>query len=233
MEAAFDELMILWGGIPETSTATLYMPALAADDILAAAALRYESPRLERADAHTLRCRIGDVTWVPLPAHTPLQVAGLLTIVLPPTVKTGEQYRIQVRQYSRRLGRITGTFEVLVAVRDAVDILTGEARLLAVLKSIALGIRPASGWFLVFQRYVTTVADRVRGLGGNPTRIGPSPAGHVPDGALPEQPASTLDRCCAQLQRRLHRLTLTLTLTLGIGFATLLLIFILLLLVKF
>jgi hypothetical protein len=166
---------------------------------------------------------------VPLPAHAPRQIAGLLTIVMPPTVKTGEKYRVLVRQYSKRRGRIIGTFEVLIAVRDAVDILAGEARLLAVLKSIALGIKPASAWFLVFQRYVATVANRVRGLGGDPNQIGPSPGGVVPEGALPKPPDNAFARCCSEVQRRLH----TLTLTLGVGVVVLLLILFLLLLKKF
>lgn len=229
VDAPFDELMILWGGIPDEAVATLYLPALRADDILAAAALRYEAPRLVKVDEHTVRCRVGDVSWVPLPAHEPRQVAGLVTIVLPPTVKTGEQYRVQVRQHSRRLGRIVGTFEVLIAVRDAVDILPSEARLLAVLRSIALGIRPASGWFQVFQRYVAIIADRVRGVGGDPTKIGPSPAGHVPDGALPERPARGLDDCCREARRGLRALTLLLVVSL----AVLLLILLLLLLRSF
>ena len=76
---------------------------------------------------------------------------------------------------------------------------------------------------------MATVADRVRGLGGDPTRIGPSPAGDIPDGALPKQPDNALARCCSELQRRLH----TLTLTLGVGLVVLLLILILLLFVKF
>lgn len=228
LEGAFDELMILWGGIPEAAQATLYMPAFEADDILDAAALRYDSPRLERVDAHTLRCRVGDISWVPLPAQSPRQVAALLTIVLPQTVKTGEKYRIQVRQYSRQLGRITGTFEVLILVRNAEDMLAGEARLLAVLKSIAMGLRPTSAWFLVFQRYVAIVADRVRGLGADPNRIGPSPAGQVPDGVLPAQPENVWGRCCAQLQRTLHRMTWVLAL----GLAVLVLLMLVMLLVK-
>jgi hypothetical protein len=233
-DGAFDELMILWGGIPEDSVATLYMPALRADDILAAAALRYEVPRLEKVDDHTIRCRVGDVSWVPLPAGEQRQVAGLFTIVLPQKVRTGEQYRVQVRQHSRAQGRIVGTFEVLIAVRNAEDILPGEARLLAVLRSIARGIPRASGWFNVFQRYVDVVADRVRGLGGDPTKIGPSSSGDVPKGALPERPGGELpvqqgvardDECCREVQRGLR----TLTIVLAAGLFLLVLILLLLL----
>jgi hypothetical protein len=131
-----------------------------------------------------------------------------------------------VRQHSRRLGRIVGTFEVLIAVRDAVDILPREARLLAVLKSIALGIHPASGWFQVFQRYVAVIADRVRGLGGDPAKIGPSRTGHVPDAALPQRPDRSREECCRDVSRRLQGFTLVL----GVGLAVLILLLLLLLL---
>lgn len=202
VEAAFDELMIVWGDLPDDAVATLYLPAFRADDILATAALRYGHTRLEKVDEHTIRCRIGDISYVPLPAEAPRQVAGLLTIILPPDVKTGESYRVIVRQHSPRRGRIVGTFELVIPVRDADDILPSEARLLAVLKSIAGGIRPNSLWFPVFSRYLAIIADRVRGLGGDPVLIGPSPTGHVPGEALPDDSGDTsIDECCEKVSR--------------------------------
>jgi hypothetical protein len=208
-EAAFDELMILWGGLPPDAVATLYMPALRADDVLAAAALRFESQRLEKVDEHTIRCPIGDITYVPLPAPQPRHVAGLLKVVLPKSVRTGETYKVVVRQHSRQLGRIVGTFELLIPVRDAEEILPGEARLLAVLKSIAQGIKPQSLWFPVFERYLGTTGARVRGVGGNPTLVEASPEGRVPAAALPDRPArGELDECCQEGARGLHRLTI-------------------------
>jgi hypothetical protein len=202
VEAAFDELMILWGDLPEDAVATLYLPALRADDILEAAALRYGHTRLDKVDESTIRCRIGDISYVPLPAKAPRQVAGLLTIVLPPEVKTGESYRVVVRQHSPQRGRIVGTFELLIPVGDAGDILPSEARLLAVLKSIAGGIRPNSLWFPVFSRYLAIITERVRGVGGDPAMIGPSPTGHVPRKALPDDSGDTsLDECCEKISR--------------------------------
>ena len=48
IEAAFDELMIVWGGVPEDAEATLYLPALRADDIITAASLRYGPSAISR-----------------------------------------------------------------------------------------------------------------------------------------------------------------------------------------
>ena len=56
-----DELMIQWGGIPEDSEVTVYLPDLDAEAILAAAARRSGPQRLERVDVHTIRCLVSDV----------------------------------------------------------------------------------------------------------------------------------------------------------------------------
>ncbi len=211
IESAFDELMIVWGGVPEDAEATLYLPALRADDIIAAASLRYGPPRIEKVDERTIRCRIGDITYVPLPAIGPTQVAGLLTIVLPQTVKTGQNFRVILHQHSRAQGRIAG-LRSGVPVQEAKELLPSEARLLAVFKSIAASIRPNSIWFPVFQRYLATIDGRVRGLGGNPDLIGPSPTGNVPDGALPIPPGTPgvdsfglIDKCCKEVARACGR----------------------------
>jgi hypothetical protein len=63
----------------------------------------------------------------------------------------------------------------------------------------------------VFQRYLATIDGRVRGLGGNPDLIGPSPTGNVPDGALPTPPGTPgvdsfglIDKCCKEVARALR-----------------------------
>lgn len=199
-EVAFDELIILWGDLPRDTEATLYLPSLRADDILAADALRVAPSRLEKVDDHTIRCQIADVTFVPLPAPTPTQVAGLMTIVLPQTVKTGQHFQVIVRQHSGSQRRIVGSFEVSIPVANADTIRRSEARFLAVLKSIAGTITPNSRWFSVFDRYLATVSDRVRGLGGNPAAIDPSPQGAIPDGALPSDPTDNdLEAFCEEM----------------------------------
>ena len=95
-----DELMIQWGGLPDDAEATLYMPALDADAIVAAAAVRGGPTRIERVDAHTVRCRIARVSYVPLTAPAPTLVAGLLTIRLPDTVKTGAELPCGARNWA-------------------------------------------------------------------------------------------------------------------------------------
>jgi hypothetical protein len=178
--AQIDELMIQWGGLPEDSEATLYLPALEADEILAAAALRPGLPQLERVDSHTIRCRVSDVSYVPLPAPAPMHLAGLITIRLPDSVRTGERFRVVVRQLGGSPRHVVGTFELFVSVSTSEVIRPEEESTLAVLKSIAGKIRPTSRWHPVFERYLEGLADKVRGVGGSPGEIGPSPTGEQP-----------------------------------------------------
>lgn len=211
--SSFDELMIEWGDLPRDSVATLYLPALRADAILDAVRARYQTVMLSKVDEHTLRCKLGDMTYVPLVANSPRHVAGLLTVVLPPSVKTGSKYRVIVRQYSRTRRRILGTFEFFIPVLDAPHILPSAARAFAVFQHIAQSIKPSSMWFSVMERYLAILRDRVRGLGGVPGLIGPSPHGLVPSEALPTMPpergpgAEDRAECCKDVGAGLRSLT--------------------------
>ena len=174
-----DELMIQWGGLPRDSEATLYMPALDADAIVAAAARRPGPLRLTSVDAHTVRCEVADVTYVPLVVPLPTAVAGLMTIRLPESVKTGQNFRVITRQIGGMPRRVLGTFELFIPVTAEAQVRPDEEHFLAVLKSIATKIAPNSRWYPVFQRYLEGTSDKVRGLGGSPDGIKPSATGEA------------------------------------------------------
>lgn len=131
-----DELMIQWGGVPEDAEATLFLPALDADAILGAAALRSGPQRLDRIDAHTIRCRVSDVSYIPLPAPAPMHIAGLITIRLPESVKTGQRFRVVVRQLGGFPRHVVGTFELFISVSTSEAIRPEEERTLSVLKPL-------------------------------------------------------------------------------------------------
>jgi hypothetical protein len=175
--AELDELMIQWNGLPEDSDVTVYLPSLDADAILAAAARRSGPQRLEKVDAHTVRCLVGDVSYIPLPAPEPTHVAGLITIRLPETVKVGERYNVIVRQVGGLPRYVVGTFELFIAVSTSERIRPEEERSLSVLKHIAGTIKPSSRWHAVFQRYLAVLNDKVRGVGGSPADVDPSTTG--------------------------------------------------------
>jgi hypothetical protein len=92
-----DELMITWGNTPSLSVASIYLPAVAAADIIALADKMYVKHRLSAIDAHTIRCPAGDVTLVPIPQGQG-RYAGLLSVDLPPKINRGDVYTIAVRQ---------------------------------------------------------------------------------------------------------------------------------------
>jgi hypothetical protein len=105
-----DELMIDWGNTPKGSVASIYLPAVSVDTILAMAGRLYTSHRLQRLDDHTLQCATGGITYIPIPAGAQVNYAGLLTVQTPATVKRGQVFHIIVRQVTNaaRGGKSSG-----------------------------------------------------------------------------------------------------------------------------
>jgi hypothetical protein len=73
--------------------------------------------------------------------------------------------------------RVLGIFELKVPVSTKSELLASEEGLLSILRWIEKSIPTQSRWYDVFQRYVGQVAGRVRGMGGDPAEISPSPTG--------------------------------------------------------
>ncbi len=97
-----DELMIAWGNTPVGIPATLYLPGVRASEVLDLAGRYFNLQTLEKVDDHTLQCKTAGVTYVPIPAGGPVDLAGLITIDLPSTVRQGETFRIVLRQVMDR-----------------------------------------------------------------------------------------------------------------------------------
>ena len=200
-----DELMIEWTSVPSGSVAELYLPAVAADTVLDMANALYTSHQLEVADAHTLRFPAGGASYVPLLSGQGLTYAGLLTLDLPAGIRNGDIYSAVVRQITgvaaskgeagnaaagtfrsnRQWRRTTGTFKLTIPVSTKALLLAPEERYLAVMKWICQAIPASSRWYLVMQRYLGLIADRVSAMGGNPSTIVASPDGNLPLSLLP------------------------------------------------
>jgi hypothetical protein len=172
-----DELMIRWNNLPRDSHAMLYMPDVDARLVVAAAAARNGPPVLTQRDDDTLLCRIGDVTYVPVPGPRDLNIPGLISIELPATVTKGQVFTATVHQVSGWPRRIIGSFQITVPVHGAPEILPRETRGLAVLRYIGLTIPTDNRWDKIWQRFLGQVSDRVRDLGGDPNAVHPSPTG--------------------------------------------------------
>ena len=106
--------------------------------------------------------------------------------------------------------------QLTIPVKVAEVLLEPEERLLAIMRWIDESIPANERWSPVFERYLEQIADRVRGFGGDPETIAPSPSGSLPrDGKhrrLHEHAftgkisgISTTDLAILRASRRLHR----------------------------
>lgn len=198
-----DELMIDWGNTPVGSLATLYLPGVSVTQILEMAVQMYRSHRLIRIDDHTLRCPTDGITYIPIPPGSDTNLAGLLSIDLPPTVRRDEVFTVVVRQvtstgkelpieprlqdspsenlaiveHSRKWRRILGTFQLTIPVRTKEEMLGPEERILSNLRWVQQSIPENNRWFPVFNRYVEQIANRVDALGGDSSQVEASPTG--------------------------------------------------------
>jgi len=199
--AQADELMITWGNTPAGSKASLYLPAVNASEIIALANAAYASHALTAADAHTVSCPVGGVTFMPIPKGMG-RFAGLLSVELPAGIVRGDVYHIAVRQiteaaavggrpgqiavHSASVGKaprrftwrqLVGAFQVTITISMKEPLLYPEERLLSWLKW-RISVTPHTNrWYPVLLRYIELIGGRVAGFGGNPGQILPSPYG--------------------------------------------------------
>ena len=172
-----DELMILWYNVPRDSEVKIYLPEVSVDEILRLNALRQHPLVLEKLDDHTVGCKVADVTIIPLPSAEEGNLPGLLSVTLPPGIRTGQTFRLSAQQISGGQNKILGGFQMTIPVKSDPEILPSEIDKLAVLRYIQQSM-PANGrWSGIFQRYLAEIAGRVRGLGGDPDKVIPSPNG--------------------------------------------------------
>jgi hypothetical protein len=98
-----DELMIDWGRTPAGSKAQIYWPQVSAMKVLTLANSLYGTHLLSAADGNTIQCTVAKgVTYVPIPPGTGENLASLLTVDLPQTVRTGQEFNITVRRVATR-----------------------------------------------------------------------------------------------------------------------------------
>jgi hypothetical protein len=171
-----DELLIRWNNLPRKTEAMFYLPEIEVDEILALSALRQHPTVLKKVDAHTLRCQLADITYIPLPSRKGT-IAGLMSLILPPGVRTGQVYKLSVEQYSGYTHKTLGAFQMSIPVRPDPEILPEEIRKLSVMRYIQQAIPAGSRWVSIFTRYLDQIAARVRGFGGDPDAVKPSPDG--------------------------------------------------------
>lgn len=203
--AHVDELMLAWGNTPRGSTASIYLPGLTAAEIIALADKLYPEHHLVAEDQNTIGAPWGPVTFIPIPRGTGL-LAGLLTVNLPHGIRRDDEYSIVVRQVTDAVKflkryqlpnhkpaskaavsrkplslmwrRVLGAFQVDITLATKRELLAPEEDRLALFRWIAENVLPQSRWYPVMHRYIAQLAGRVKGFGGDPTKILPSPNGY-------------------------------------------------------
>ncbi|WP_052409854.1 phospholipase C [Paraburkholderia oxyphila] len=195
-QTRLDELMFDWTALPPGSEATIYQPSLSAAAILQLASDLYVTNAFEMIDAFTLRCAAQGVVYLPVPPGSG-NIAGLLSVQLPQNLQAGQSLNVLVRQIThvaveddtrivRAVGSspsdswrlVLGAFQVGIPVTISQDMLPAEQRTLSVLRWIFSATPVNSRFYPVLQRYLGQIADRVTGLGGDPSQIYPSPKGN-------------------------------------------------------
>jgi hypothetical protein len=179
--------MIDWGNLPDGSVASIYLPAVAAADVLALAAKMYPTHNLSASDPHTLVCPTGGITYIPVPqggARTSQYYAGLFSVQLPSGITRGQSFNIVVRQVTSLPARsvvnferianaryVLGGFQITIPVSVKSEMLVSEERLLSVMRWIQESIQPNDRWRPVFIRYLEQLAGRVDALGGDANSV--------------------------------------------------------------
>ena len=104
-----------------------------------------------------------------------------MSVTLPAGIKTGEVYTLPVQQYAGRTLRFLGAFQLSIPIDEKANLLPGEIRKLALLRYVAKAMPEKDRWFAIFKRYLGEIEGRVRGFGGDPDDVEPSPyGGRVP-----------------------------------------------------
>lgn len=172
--SAPDELMFVWGNLPREAMVEIFLPAVSADQILGILSTRPGPGMVSKVDDHTIRCRVGDIAYLPIP-HGAVNHAGLLSIELPEGVKHGQKFTVRAHQVSGMPRRIIGAFELRVLVRHQNLLLEPERRRLSLLRWIYEQMPATDRWRPVYDRYLGIIADRVDAFGGDSSTVLPSP----------------------------------------------------------
>jgi hypothetical protein len=163
-----DEIFINWHNLPKDAYATMYVPNLDITKLIAVASASRSggANTMSQIDDHTVLFRIGDVSYLPLVWDNENPAPGLLTIQMPPTVRSGQKYRVSVNQISARSRSIIGSFQVSIPVAKAETFVAQAGRELSVLREIGNTIKVGDRWKDVFLKYLAQLEDRYGGLGG-------------------------------------------------------------------
>ncbi|MFY9608869.1 MAG: hypothetical protein WAU45_09680 [Blastocatellia bacterium] len=160
----FDELLFFWNNLPRESQVEVYLPSLDVGYITLLRTLRHAPATVRILDDNTLALTPDGLTYLPIPNMGAERIAGLLTVTLPDTIKTGQVFTVDVLQMRGPMGVIIGAFQLMIPVSKAARIYAREARILAVFEE-RLQLTPATNrWHPILVKQVGYLRGRAKGL---------------------------------------------------------------------
>lgn len=181
-----DELFFDWHNLPSDAVATLYFSDVDTAVLSELLDARIAPPSFSILDKHTVRFKIGDCGWLPLPGEREVRIAALLSIKLPHGIVEGQTYKATVHQVEGRTNQVIGSFTLEMPVTNAAFLLPEAKRQLSFMGHILGTLDIADRWYPLFERLVMHLHARVEALGGDPGKVRPNPDGS----GEPYRPAS-------------------------------------------
>ena len=91
--------------LPKGAIASLYWPAVSAAEVIGLVREWGGTAPISASDAHTLTIPIvRGISYIPIPSGTGQNFAGLLTLEMPPGIRTGQEFQVVVRRISTKRG---------------------------------------------------------------------------------------------------------------------------------
>lgn len=172
-----DELFFDWPDLPADTRVTLYFSDIDTAEIEELLSSRVSPPAFTILDEHTLRFRIGDCAWLPIPAGREVRIPVLVSIELPDGIIEGQVYRATIRQVDGRANKVVGSITIEMPVSKAAFLRPEAERQLSFMGHILTTLSPSDRWRPIFERLVAHLGSRVDALGGNSSQVEPNPDG--------------------------------------------------------
>nr|MDJ0642378.1 galactose oxidase early set domain-containing protein [Erythrobacter sp.] len=172
-----DELYFDWHNLPDDAEVTLYFSDFDTEDLQALLSSRISAPAFEILDSNTVRFKIGDCAWLPLPGERQVRVPALMSVALPDGIVEGQTYKATVRQVDGRTNRIIGSFTLEMPVSKASFLLPEAKRQSSFMSHILTTLDTSDRWRPLIERLVMHLDARIDALGGDSGKVRPNPDG--------------------------------------------------------
>lgn len=159
-----DELAFFWNNVPRESEVELFLPGANVEEIFNFRNLRHAPGTVKIVNSQTLRLFPTGTTYLPLARSWGDNLAALLKVKLPPGIKKGQRFKIDVVQMRADEARTLGGFQLNIKVEKAHELWQAERRTLELFHK-RLSITPETDrWQPIVARQVAFTRARARGM---------------------------------------------------------------------